>query len=266
MIELNNICFAYPGQTPLLQNISTAFADGKITTILGPNGCGKSTLLKVVCRLLAPSSGTVLLHGQDVQTMKPKAFARQVSLLSQTSHPPEVTVKDLVAYGRYPHQKYGQGLSREDNAIITQAIAQVKAESYAHRPVNRLSGGQRQRAYIAMALAQNTDIIFLDEPTTYLDINIRFEIMELIRNLNQSGKTIIMVLHDLNLALEYSDHIILMNHDRIVTEGTPQQMITSGAIDQVFDISTHIFCENETTFYNFTKRLPSIGTAEHDIT
>ena len=127
-------------------------------------------------------------------------------------------------------------LYQEDKEIIAQSIAQVKANEYAQRYVNRLSGGQRQRAYIAMALAQNTDIIFLDEPTTYLDINIRFEIMELIRALNEAGKTIIMVLHDLNLALEYSDHIILMNHGRIVNEGAPQQIITSGDIDRIFDI------------------------------
>ena len=255
MIELNNIHYAYPGQPPILQNISTTFADGKITSILGPNGCGKSTLLKVICRLLEPSDGKILLHGQDVHTMKTKEFARQVALLAQANHPPEITVEDLVAYGRYPHQKYGQGLTKEDKQIIAQAMKQVKADTYAHRYVNRLSGGQRQRAYIAMALAQNTGIIFLDEPTTYLDINIRFEIMELIRSLNQAGKTIIMVLHDLNLALEYSDHIILMNNGQIVKEGTPNEIITSGDIDRVFDITTHIFHENDETFYHFAKHL-----------
>lgn len=255
MIELNHISYAYPNQPPLLEDVTTSFADGKITAILGPNGCGKSTLLKIICRLLTPSAGTVLLHGQNVHTMKTKAFAKEVALLAQTNHPPEITVEDLVAYGRYPHQKYGQGLTKADKEIIAQAMEQVKASEYAHRYVNRLSGGQRQRAYIAMALAQNTDIIFLDEPTTYLDINIRFEIMELIRSLNENGKTIIMVLHDLNLALEYSDHIILMNQGRIVSEGTPQQIITSGDIDQVFDISTHIFQENGETFYHFAKHM-----------
>lgn len=255
MIELKSITYAYPGQHLLLQNISTTFADGKITTILGPNGCGKSTLLKIICRLLKPSKGTILLHGHDVSVMQTKAFARQVALLAQTNHPPEIPVKDLVAYGRYPHQKYGQGLSNEDNQIIQQALCQVKADQYAEQTVNSLSGGQRQRAYIAMALAQNTEIIFLDEPTTYLDINIRFEIMELIRSLNESGKTIIMVLHDLNLALEYSDHIILMNHGQIVKEGTPQEIIHSGEIDRVFDITTHIFEENDKRYYHFAKHI-----------
>ena len=253
MIELHNISYAYPGQSPLLQNISTAFADGKITTILGPNGCGKSTLLKIICRLIAPSQGSVLLHGTDIQTMKPKAFAKEVALLAQTNHPPELTVEDLVTYGRYPHQKYGHGLTNEDKQIIRQAMEQVKITEYAHRSVHRLSGGQRQRAYLAMALAQNTDIIFLDEPTTYLDINIRFEIMELVQMLNRSGKTIVMVLHDLNLALEYSDHIILMNHGQIINEGTPQQIIASGDIDRIFDIKTHIFHKDEKQFFHFAK-------------
>ena len=253
MIELKNISYAYPGQPPLLQNISTTFADGKITSILGPNGCGKSTLLKIICRLLQPSEGTILLHGKDIHTMKTKTYAKEVTLLAQTNHPPEITVEDLVAYGRYPHQKYGQGLTKEDKEIIAQSIAQVKANEYAQRYVNRLSGGQRQRAYIAMALAQNTDIIFLDEPTTYLDINIRFEIMDLIRSLNQQGKTIIMVLHDLNLALEYSDHIILMNSGQIVNQGSPLQIIHSGDIDRIFDITTHVFYENEKQVYHFAK-------------
>lgn len=145
--------------------------------------------------------------------MKNKALAKRIALLSQTNHPPEIPVKDLVTYGRYPHQRYGQGLTQQDHIIINHALRQVKADTYQQRMVSHLSGGQRQRAYIAMALAQDTDIIFLDEPTTYLDINIRFEIMDLIRALNQAGKTIIMVLHDLNLALEYSDTIILMNRD-----------------------------------------------------
>lgn len=253
MIKLQNICYSYPGQPNLLQNISTSFEEKKITSILGPNGCGKSTLLKVICRLLQPSSGQVLLHGQNMHTMKNKELAKQIALLSQTNHPPEITVEDLVAYGRYPHQKYGQGLMPQDKIIISQALEQVKATDYRHRMVNRLSGGQRQRAYIAMALAQDTDIIFLDEPTTYLDINIRFEIMELIRSLNEAGKTIIMVLHDLNLALEYSDHIILMDGGKIQTEGTPQEVIQSGEIDRVFNIRTHLFTEGDQTFYHFSK-------------
>lgn len=255
MIELHNISYRYPGHTLLLQNISTSFADGKITSILGPNGCGKSTLLKIICRLLQPEYGTILLHGQNIKNMKSKEFAKQVAFLAQSNHPPEITVADLVAYGRYPHQNYGHGLSKQDNAIISQAMQQVKATEYANRLMHQLSGGQRQRAYLAMALAQDTDIIMLDEPTTYLDINVRFEIMELIRTLNQNGKTIIMVLHDLNLALEYSDQIILMEQGTIKQEGTPAQIIASGNLDRIFDIKTHIVQENDETFYHFAKRI-----------
>lgn len=253
MIEFRQISFSYPGQPPLLQNISAVLPEKKITTILGPNGCGKSTLLKIACRLLQPSSGQVLLRGQNIRQLKAKELARQVALLSQTNHPPEITVEDLVAYGRYPHQHYGQGLSQQDHSIIDHALRQVKADSYRRRMVNQLSGGQRQRAYLAMALAQDTDVIFLDEPTTYLDINIRFEIMELIRGLNEAGKTIIMVLHDLNLALEYSDQLILMNRGAIQMQGTPQAVIDAGLLDQVFQIRTHVFEKNGQRFYQFSK-------------
>lgn len=254
MIELQNICFSYPGQPPFLQNISAVLEEKKITTLLGPNGCGKSTLLKIACRLLQPASGQVLLRGQDIRRFKSKELARQMALLSQTNHPPEIAVEDLVAFGRYPHQRYGQGLTPQDHIVIDHALAQVKADSYRHAMVDQISGGQRQRAYIAMALAQDTDVIFLDEPTTYLDINIRFEIMDLIRALNQAGKTIVMVLHDLNLALEYSDHIILMKQGQIQTQGTPQAVINSGLLDQVFQIQTHVLEQDGQTFYHFTKQ------------
>lgn len=145
MIELHDICFSYPGQLPLLQQINTSFAEKKITTILGPNGCGKSTLLKIACRLLTPSAGTILLDGQNIQQMKNKALAKRIALLSQTNHPPEIPVKDLVTYGRYPHQRYGQGLTQQDHIIIDHALRQVKADTYQQHMVSRLSGGQRQR-------------------------------------------------------------------------------------------------------------------------
>jgi len=162
-------------------------------------------------------------------------------------------VRDLVYYGRYPHQSCMHGLSKEDERCIDRALTQVKMEAYQERMVNALSGGQQQRAYIAMALAQDAQALFLDEPTASLDINVRFEIMDLIRELNQGGKTIVMVLHDLELALEYSDHIILLEQGRLVCAGTPRELIANGHLDRVFDIRTRVIEEKGTQFYHFSK-------------
>ena len=236
------------------KDISVSFPRGRITTILGPNGSGKSTLLRLACGLLPPGEGEILLQGRKIESMKPKELARQVAMLAQSNQPPEIEVGELVSYGRYPYQRYGQGLSKEDICRIEEAMERVKISSYRHRMVNRLSGGERQRAYIAMALAQDTECIFLDEPTTYLDIHIRFELMGLVRQLHQAGKTIVMVLHDLNLALEYSHHIILMEQGKIAASGTPEEIIRSGMLDRVFQIKTHTFTEEGNSYYYFAQK------------
>lgn len=253
MIELKGISFAYPGQAHALCDVSVRFPAGKVTTILGPNGSGKSTLMKAACRILKPSGGQVLLDGQDIRNMKPKELAQCVARLGQSNQPPAVTVRDLVSYGRYPHQKAMQVLSREDERCIDEALAQVKMEALQDRMVNALSGGQQQRAYIAMALAQDTQALFLDEPTASLDISVRFEIMDLIRQLNAAGKTIVMVLHDLELALQYSDHLILLEQGRVICTGSPQELIASGMLNRVFDIRTRVIEEKGTTFFHFSK-------------
>lgn len=254
MVELHGISFAYPGQGQLLDGVSLRFPENKITAILGPNGSGKSTLLKVACRLLKPSHGRVTLSGQDIAKLRPRELAKQVALLSQSNQPPEIPVHDLVAYGRYPHQRYGHGLTRQDEEIVERAMVQVKiAESRDHL-VSRLSGGQQQRAYIAMALAQDTPVVFLDEPTTCLDVHICFEIMELVRSLHEAGKTVIMVLHDLSLALEYADHVILMDQGRIAAQGSPQEIISAGVLDEVFHIRTRQFSADGKPIYHFERR------------
>ena len=185
--------------------------------------------------------------------MRQKELARCLARLGQSNQPPAVTVRDLVSYGRYPHQKAMQVLSREDERCIDKALAQVKMEALQDRMVNALSGDQQQRAYIAMALAQDTQALFLDEPTASLDISVRFEIMDLIRQLNAAGKTIVMVLHDLELALQYSDHLILLEQGRVICTGATQELIASGMLDRVFDIRTRVIEEKGTTFFHFGK-------------
>ena len=185
--------------------------------------------------------------------MRQKELARCLARLGQSNQPPAVTVRDLVSYGRYPHQKAMQVLSREDERCIDEALAHVKMEALQDRMVNALSGGQQQRAYIAMALAQDTQALFLDEPTASLDISVRFEIMDLIRQLNAAGKTIVMVLHDLELAVQYSDHLILLEQGRVICTGSPQELIASGMLDRVFDIQTRVIEEKGATFFHFSK-------------
>ena len=254
MIELQQVSFAYPSRHQLFHDFSLTFPKGKITTILGSNGSGKSTLLKLAARLLTPQQGQVLLDKRDLHSMRPKEVAKRISLLHQNNFPPEITVETLVSYGRYPYQKCGQHLTERDLAAVENALAQVQLQELRNSLLTRLSGGQRQRAFIAMALAQDTDIVFLDEPTTYLDINIRLELMDLVEFLNRQGKTIIMVLHDLNLALEHSHHIVLLEHGKLYAEGTPQQVIETGMLDKVFNIKTHVFHEEGRTFHHFTRQ------------
>lgn len=254
MIELQQVSFGYPARSQLFQDFSLSFPEGRITSILGTNGSGKSTLLKLAARLLNPQQGQVLLDGKDLHSMKSKEVAKRISLLHQNNFPPEITVSTLVSYGRYPYQKYGQGLSQKDLKIVENALTQVQLQDLRNNLLPRLSGGQRQRAFIAMALAQDTDIVFLDEPTTYLDIKIKLELMDLVHFLNQQGKTIIMVLHDLNLALENSHNIVLLEHGKLFSQGTPEQIIKTGLLDKVFSIQTHVFHKDGKTFHHFTRQ------------
>ena len=254
MIRVNDVSYSYMAGREVLHGISTSFPENKVTTIIGPNGCGKSTLLKICADILSPSSGSVTLDDVDIRTFKPKEVARKIAILAQKELALDETVYELVSYGRYPHQRYGAGLSPLDKEKIEAAMETTHVAEFRNRMLSQLSGGQRQRVYIAMAIAQDTGIILLDEPTTYMDISVRFEIMELVRSLKDSGKTIVMVLHDIDLALDYSDHIILMKDGDIVLEGAPKEILTSGKIDDVFNVRMSVLDHEDRRIYHFDRR------------
>ncbi|BGE83187.1 cobalamin/Fe3+-siderophores ABC transporter ATPase [Staphylococcus petrasii] len=226
------------GDHTIINNLDVEIPDGKVTSIIGPNGCGKSTLLKALSRLLSIKNGEIKLDGENIHTQSTKEIAKKIAILPQT---PEVadglTVGELVSYGRFPHQKGFGRLSAEDKKEIDWALSVTGTSEFRHRSINDLSGGQRQRVWIAMALAQKTDIIFLDEPTTYLDISHQLEILELVQQLNrEQGCTIVMVLHDINQAIRFSDHLIAMKNGEILASGSTEEVLTKDILERVFNI------------------------------
>ncbi|MCC4909224.1 ABC transporter ATP-binding protein [Microbacterium sp. cx-59] len=223
----------------IIEALDVEVPRSRITAIVGPNACGKSTLLRGLSRLLVPSAGHIMLDGRDIHSMPTRDVATILSLLPQTPQAPEgITVADLVGRGRYPHQGWFRKWTDADDAIVEAAMAATGIRDLASRSIDELSGGQRQRVWIAMALAQGTDMLLLDEPTTYLDITHQIEVLDLLVDVNAAGTTVIMVLHDLNLASRYADHIIAMKEGRIVAEGTPREVITSRLVREVFDLES----------------------------
>ncbi|MGL4522723.1 MAG: ABC transporter ATP-binding protein [Bacilli bacterium] len=241
MISSEKLSISY-NKNPIIENLSLSIEMGKITTIIGPNGCGKSTLLKTLARLLQPNAGEVLLDHLNITSMKSKEVARKIAILSQFREQTEgVTVQELVSYGRFPYQKTFQRLNDKDKAAISWAIRATQLEGMENQLLQQLSGGQLQRAWIALALAQETPIIFLDEPTTYLDIPHQLEILYLLRKLNvEKQKTIVMVLHDINLAARFSDQIIAMKKGEIISKGTVTHVLTKKTLADVFSVSAEI--------------------------
>ena len=233
-----NIVAGYENKT-ILHDVSIAIPSNKISIIIGANGCGKSTLLKTMARLIKPTSGQVTLDGKSIHKMQPKQLARILGLLPQSPIVPEgIAVADLVGRGRFPHQKLMQGWSKKDYEAVAEAMEMMNITEFADRNIDELSGGQRQRVWIAMALAQQTDILFLDEPTTYLDITYQVEILDLLTDLNRKyGTTIVMVLHDINLSARYADHIFALHKGRLVAEGAPTNVITSSLIQDIFGLN-----------------------------
>lgn len=221
---------------------------GRITSIIGPNGCGKSTVLKAVGRILKPKSGLVYLSGEDIKKLSTKDIAKKMAILPQTPTAPSgLTVSELVAYGRFPHQKGFGKLTPEDKKIVRWALSVTQLIEFEHREVDTLSGGQRQRVWIAMALAQQTDLILLDEPTTYLDLAHQLEVLELLYDLNRSQSvTIVMVLHDLNLAARFSDYMIAIRDGHIIRHGSPNEVMTPEVLKEAFLIDASVVHEPRT--------------------
>lgn len=227
---------------PIFQNFDMEIPAGKITTLIGANGSGKSTILKTMSRLITPSDGTVYLEGKPIHTMPTKLVAQKLALLPQGAQIPSgITVGDLVEYGRYPYRDKLSGITTKDREIIQWALSCTNMTELADREMDQLSGGQRQRGWIAMALAQKTGILFLDEPTTYLDISHQLEILQLLQQLNeQQGVTIVMVLHDLNHAIMFSDYLVSIKGGKKHSSGTPEDVITPQTLLEVFDLEAEV--------------------------
>ncbi|MFC0032002.1 ABC transporter ATP-binding protein [Micromonospora chaiyaphumensis] len=230
------------------EDLTVAVPDGSFTVIIGPNACGKSTLLRALARLLRPARGTVLLDGADIHRRPARQVARTLGLLPQSAVAPDgLTVAELVSRGRYPHQGLLRQWSREDERVVDRAMADTGVAELADRPVDELSGGQRQRVWIAMALAQQTPLLLLDEPTTYLDIAHQVEVLDLCARLHEEqGRTLVAVLHDLHQAARYATHLVAMRAGRVVAAGDPRRIVTTELVEEVFGLPCRIIEDPET--------------------
>lgn len=235
-LAARGVTVGYGGRA-VIDNLDVTIPPGVITTIIGPNGCGKSTLLRTLTRLLKPAKGAVVLDGEDIAGLRTRDVAKKLGLLPQAPVAPEgLTVADLVAKGRHPHQSWLRQWSSDDAGVVERALAMTGVSDLADRPVDSLSGGQRQRVWISMALAQGTDLLLLDEPTTYLDLAHAIDVLDLVDDLHESGRTVVMVLHDLNLATRYSDNLIVMRAGSILAQGHPRDVITAELLDEAFGL------------------------------
>lgn len=240
-LAVDGVRLGYDGQV-VVRDLSFDVPDGQVTAIIGPNACGKSTLLRAMARLLRPQRGSVVLDGEEIQRLATKDVARRLGLLPQSPIAPEgILVADLVSRGRTPHQKLFQHWSKTDEDAVVAALAATNTLDLAERPVDQLSGGQRQRVWIAMAIAQQTDLLLLDEPTTFLDIAHQIDVLDLVDRLNtEQGRTVVVVLHDLNLACRYANHLVAMRDGAIVASGEPSEVITEARVAEVFGLECQI--------------------------
>ncbi|GGB96763.1 ferric citrate ABC transporter ATP-binding protein FecE [Marinobacterium zhoushanense] len=240
MLETRSLSAGY-GRTPVVKNLNLQLPEGRITALIGPNGCGKSTLLKTLARVLKPLSGEVLMRGAALHRLDDRAIARQLSMLPQTPTQPEgISVRQLVEYGRAPYLSHWGRLKAEDRQRVDLAMRETGVHELAERPLSDLSGGQRQRVWIAMILAQDTDLVLLDEPTTYLDLAHQIELLQLLQQLNRNGKTIVVVLHDLNQACRYCDHLVVLREGQLVTQGSPDEVFDAELLATTFSLSAQV--------------------------
>lgn len=240
-LQAEQLTLSY-GNDTIIDELSIKIPKEQITVFIGPNGCGKSTLLRSLARLLKPMNGSVILDGKNIASMPAKEVAKQLAILPQGPVAPEgLTVFQLVKQGRYPYQSWLNQWSEEDEHYVRQALKATQMEELAHRQIDALSGGQRQRAWIAMTLAQDTDLILLDEPTTYLDMAHQVEVLDLLYELNaEKGRTIVMVLHDLNLACRYAHHIVAVHNKGVYTQGLPEEVVHRQMVTDVFGMDCEI--------------------------
>lgn len=250
-MEINQVVFSYDKLSDQLKGVQAMVEAGKITTIIGPNGCGKSTLLGVMSGLNRPRSGQVVVNGKAVHRYTPKELARKLAVVHQQNiAPADMTVERLVGYGRMPYRGWFGGMSHEDREAIEWALACTDLPGKRDASLDRLSGGERQRVWLAMALAQRTSMLFLDEPTTYLDMYYQLELLELVKRLNAEYRlTIVMVLHDINQALRYSDRIIAMKGGHIIADGLPQEVITPERVKEIYGVQVKVMNDSDTGLY-----------------
>ncbi|MFG2547096.1 ABC transporter ATP-binding protein [Streptomyces sp. NPDC048594] len=246
-LTAENVTLAYD-QRVIAEKLSVEIPDNSFTVIVGPNACGKSTLLRALSRMLKPTQGRVLLDGSVIQSMPAKQVARTLGLLPQSSIAPDgITVGDLVGRGRYPHQGLLRQWSAEDERVVQESMAQTGVSELSERYVDELSGGQRQRVWIAMALAQQTPLLLLDEPTTYLDIQHQIDVLDLCAELHEEqGRTLVAVLHDLNHAARYATHLIALREGEVIAEGAPGDIVTADLVERVFGLRCQVIDDPET--------------------
>jgi len=245
--RIEELTAGYENNT-IFENLNASIEYGKITTIIGPNGCGKSTLLKTIGRILKKEHGHVYLQDQDMQKLSTKDIAKRLAILAQSpSAPPQLKVGELISYGRYPHRKNVNRLTPEDHEMIDWAMEVTQTVEFADRELSQLSGGQRQRVWLAMALAQKTDILLLDEPTTYLDMAHQIEVLKIVQKINKEhGCTIVMVLHEINQAARFSDTILAMKAGEVLANGKPKEIMTAAYLEKIFNIQAKIVDDDGT--------------------